>query len=225
VRENDVENIVLELSASNELKGNLRAEGRRLENLADLQIMLEPAASGFLGWLTGRVHSDGSFTVDHVAASQYQLSVQGAPEDYYVKSARVGDKDVLDSGIDAARGAAGTLEVVLTAGGQAEGVVLNAEEQPATGAAVVLVPEPARRSQSRFYKETTTDQYGRYHIKGIAPGEYRLFAWEDVETGAYEDPEFLKNFEALGESVAIREGGHESKQLKVIVSEGKKPAN
>ena len=48
---------------------------------------------------------------------------------------------------------------------------------------------------------------------------------QDMEAGAYEDPEFLKNFEALGESIVIRDGCHESKQLKVIVREGKKAAN
>lgn len=40
--------------------------------------------------------------------------------------------------------------------------------------------------------------------KAIAPGAYKLFAWEDVETGAYKDPEFLKAFEALGERTTIR---------------------
>lgn len=220
VREHDVENIVLELSPPSELKGLLRVEGGLPENVTDLQIMLEPAASGFLGWLSGRIHNDGSFTVSHVGASQYQMKVQGAGEGYYVKSARLGDKDVLDSGLDAARGIAGSLEVVLSSGGQVEGVVLNAKDQPAAGATVVAVPE--QRSQWRMYKENTTDQYGRFHIKGVAPGEYKLFAWEDVETGAYEDPEFLKGFESLGESVTIREGRHESKQLKLIVSEGKK---
>jgi hypothetical protein len=226
VRENDIDNIVLELSASTELKGNLRVEGRPLENLTGIHVMMEPGGSSHLGWLTGQVHADGSFTLNNVATGQYQLQVQGASEDYYVKSARLGDKDVLDSGIDGSRAASGPLGIVLTSnGGQVEGVVLNAEEQPATGAAVVLVPESGRRSQSRFYKETTTDQYGRYHIKGIAPGEYKLFAWDDVENGVYEDPEFLKGFEAMGEAVAIREGCHESRQLRVIVSEGKKPAN
>src|SRR5579864_118154 len=226
VRENDIENIVLELSPAAELKGNLRVEGRRPESLTGIQVMLEPGGSSHLGWLMGQVHADGIFTLNNVATGQYQLQVQGAPEDYYVKSARLGDKDVLDSGIDGSHGASGPLEILLTSnGGQVEGVVLNAEEQPATGAAVVLVPDSARRSQSRFYKETTTDQYGRYNIKGLAPGEYKLFAWEDVENGAYEDPEFLKNFEALGESVAIRDGCRESKQLKMIVSEGKKAVN
>jgi 5-hydroxyisourate hydrolase-like protein (transthyretin family) len=223
VRENDVENIVLELSPATELKGQLRVEGKAPETLADFQVMLEPDG-GNTGWLNGTVHKDGSLTVNNVAAGQYQLRVQGGPEDYYVKSARLGDKDILDSGIDGSRGAAGALEVVLSSnGGQVEGVVLNGEDQPATGAAVVLVPE--RRSQWRLYRENTTDQYGRFHIKGIAPGEYKLFAWEDVETGAYEDPEFLNGFEGLGESVTIRQGGHESKELTLIVGGGKKGVN
>jgi len=170
------------------------------------------------------VHNDGSFTLGNVVAGQFQLHVQGASENYYVKSARLGEKDILDSGIDASRSVSGAFDILLSSsGGQVEGVVLNAGEQPATGAVVVLVPE--RRSQWRLYKENTTDQYGRFHIKGIGPGEYKLFAWEDVETGAYEDPEFLKGFDALGERVSIREGSHESKELKLIVSGGKRAVN
>jgi len=161
--------------------------------------------------------------LSNIAAAHYQLHIFGLPDDYYIKSARVGDKDVLESGLDGARAGTGPFEVVVSSlGGQVEGVVLNAEQQPAAGAAVVLVPDPARRSQSRLYKEVTTDQYGRFDIKGIAPGDYKLFAWEDVETGAYEDPDFLKTFESLGESLAIRAGSHESKELKLILSDGKK---
>ena len=224
IRENDVENIVLELSPASELKGQVRVEGPVPEKLADFQVTLDPDGSGNMRWPSTQVHNDGSFTLGNVVAGQFQLHVQGASENYYVKSARLGEKDILDSGIDASRGFSGAFDILLSSsGGQVEGVVLNAGEQPATGAVVVLVPE--RRSQWRLYKENTTDQYGRFHIKGIGPGEYKLFAWEDVETGAYEDPEFLKGFEALGERVSIREGSHESKELKLIVSGGKRAVN
>lgn len=60
--------------------------------------------------------------------------------------------------------------------------------------------------------------------KAIAPGAYKLFAWEDVETGAYKDPEFLKAFEALGERTTIQENSHESAELKLIPAKGKKSA-
>ncbi len=29
-------------------------------------------------------------------------------------------------------------------------------------------------------------------FKGVPPGEYRAFAWDDVQFGVYEDPEILK---------------------------------
>ena len=68
-----------------------------------------------------------------------------------------------------------------------------------------------------YYKTVTTDQRGRFTI--IDPGEYKVFAWEDVEPGAYMDPEFVHPVESQGEPVTIRESSHENLQLKLIASE------
>jgi hypothetical protein len=38
----------------------------------------------------------------------------------------------------------------------------------------------------------TTDQYGRYYLRGLVPGKYMIFAWDGVERGEWEDPEFIK---------------------------------
>ena len=40
--------------------------------------------------------------------------------------------------------------------------------------------------------------------------------WEQIEEGAYQDPEFLKVYENQGQGVTIREGSRETAQLKVI---------
>jgi len=84
------------------------------------------------------------------------------------------------------------------------------------------VPDEPRRTHWRFYKDGHTDQYGRFTIKALAPGRYKLFAWEDVEEGAYQDPDFIRKFEPLGEAVVIRENSHESAQLKLIPAGEKK---
>jgi len=224
-RGNDVENIVLELAPAAELKGYLRVEGRVLANVADLQVYLQPDGPNYAGWPGGPVKADGSFTTPNVIPTHYELNVHGFPDDYYIKSAAVGGKDILEAGFNFTPGTSGTIEIVLAGtGGQVEGVVLNADQQPATGASVVAVPDEPRRTQWRFYKEDHTDQYGRFTIKGIAPGRYKLFAWEDVEEGAYQDPEFIKKFDALGEAITIRENSHESAQLKLIPAGGKKAA-
>lgn len=228
VHEADIDNIVLEFSPPAELKGRLSVEGRVLPATADPQINLEPTGIS-MGWGGGGpVKADGSFTISNVIPARYHVRAFGLPEDYYIKYVRLGDKNVLESGLDFTSGASGALEVVVSSnGGQIEGVVLNAEEQAATGARVVLVPDEPRRAESRFYREASTDQYGRFTIKGIAPGGYKLFAWEDVEDGAYENPDFVKPFEALGEPKSIREGSRESAQLKLIPAQTAKaaPAN
>jgi hypothetical protein len=101
-----------------------------------------------------------------------------------------------------------------------EGSVQNDKQQPAVGATVVLVPqEKERRDQMSYYKNVTTDQYGRFTVKNLDPGEYKVFAWEDVEAGAYMDPELVKPMEGHGESVTIRESSRELLQLKLIPAE------
>ena len=223
VRESDVENVVLEFSPPAELKGQLRYEGRTVVNPGEIRIWLEE--EHLAGGATGQMRPDGSFTIMDIQPGRYQVNIFGQPDDCYLKSVRLGDQEALESGLDLTRGIGGALEITLSSnGGQVEGVVLNAGDQPETGATVVLAPAEARRSQLRLYKDVTTDQYGRFVIKGIAPGGYKLFAWEEIEEGAYQNPDFLKKFEALGEPRTIHDGSHESAQLKLIPAEGKRTA-
>ena len=81
---------------------------------------------------------------------------------------------------------------------------------------MVLVPEPKLRDQQEAYKDTISDQNGRFSLKSIPPGDYMLFAWEDVEYGAYMDPDFLGPVENRGQSISISEGSRESVQLNLI---------
>jgi protocatechuate 3,4-dioxygenase beta subunit len=224
VREGGPLDLIVELRPGVELKGRVRVEGRPLDSLSDVHVFLQLDASlRSDGGTSGTVRRDGNFALSNIGAGYYRLNIFGLPEDYYIKSAVLADRDGLDSPLDFTESVLGSLEIILSSnGGQIEGVVLNSAEQPFIGAKVVAVPDEPRRAQTRLYKEVATDQYGRFNIKGIAPGGYKLFAWEEVESGACQDPEFLKVFEALGEPRAIRERSRESAQLKVIPAEGKK---
>ncbi len=56
---------------------------------------------------------------------------------------------------------------------------------------MVLVPDPPHRGEKRLFKSITTDQNGHFVLQGIPPGDYKVFAWENIEHGAYTIPEFL----------------------------------
>jgi hypothetical protein len=50
----------------------------------------------------------------------------------------------------------------------------------------------------------------------IAPGEYQLFAWEDAEAGAPEDPEFRKRFQTRAVTVKVGVNDRLEVQLRAI---------
>ena len=216
----NLEDVTLNLSAGSELAGQLRFEGRTPPSLTGVDVGLDEFAGyefRFGPRPNAEVKEDGSFTLTNIAGEVYRARVRGLPDGYYLKSARLGDDEVKDTGIDATREIAGPLLLTVSSrAGQIEGVVLNAREQPVPGAAVVLVPEPKKRERYDEFTHVTTDQYGRYTIKTIVPGEYKLFAWEDMEPGEYMDPEFLKPVEERGSAISIHEGSREVSDLKLI---------
>ena len=145
----------------------------------------------------------------------YDVLPVGLPVDFYVKSARLGEQDVLDTGFDFTPGVTGVLTLVLSPNsGQIEGSVASAKDEPAIGAKIMLIPADSHQSPTR-YKTADTDQNGHFIIKGVAPGEYKIYAWEDIEDGAYQDPDFMKPYESDGQTLSIKEHAHETVQLKV----------
>jgi len=199
------------------IKGQVRVDGTAEVNLASVNISLMPQGPMPMGGAFARVKDDATFALENVNADNYTITVRGLPPTFYVKSIRMGDADGLEAGLDLTRGAGGVLDILVSpSGGEVDGSVADPKGQPAPGATVVLVPDTRHRERQDLFKTAASDTSGHFSLKGISPGEYKLFAWEDVEMGAYQDPEFLKPFESRGESVTIREGSHENQQLKLI---------
>jgi 5-hydroxyisourate hydrolase-like protein (transthyretin family) len=168
------------------------------------------------------VKDDNTFQLENAGASTFEVTLFGLPDGFYVKSIKSGDTDVQAAGLDITRGAPQPLEVVLSPNaGSLSGAVQNPNtKQPAPGATVVLVPqEKERRDQPQYYKTTTTDQNGKYTLKSLVPGEYKVFAWEDMEPGAYLDPDFLKPVDSKAEAVSIRENDQKTAALTMIAAD------
>jgi hypothetical protein len=182
-----------------------------------LRLYLSPRETGgFTGGGQARVKPDGTFLFENAGRDHFNLNVSGLPEGYYLKSARLGDIDIIAHGLDLSKGFAGALDVIVSPGaGVLEGAVTK-EGQAAGGVTVALVPEGSGRTQPRLYSVATTDQNGRYMLKGLTPGDYKMFAWEDIEPGAYQDPDFLKPYESSGKSITIRENSREVIDLTVL---------
>ena len=81
--------------------------------------------------------------------------------------------------------------------------------QPIPGVQAVLVPD-RNRDHAKLFKAATTDQTGHYAMRGIPPGDYKLFAWDTLESYAYFDPDVMKKFESQGKPVHVTESSKQN---------------
>ena len=212
---------VVEGSGARAAASDGNGEKEKLD-LTELRVALQPREEGlpYFGSGSRVIKEDGSFTVQNAMRVASRVAVWGRgplPGNYYLKSARIDGNEVLEEGLDLSAGPPrGQLELVVSPnGGQVEGAVLK-DGKPFSGATVTLVPEEKRRERRELFKTAATDQYGRFTLRGIAPGTYQLFAWEEIEPGAHQDSEFLKPYEKLGHEVTVEEGSRLSAELKLI---------
>ena len=222
VGDRDLDDIRLVLRPGITLSGELRVEGGPEVDFPELQVLLRPREVTMMGGGLGRVKEEGAFVLENLFQDVYDVSVTGAPEDFYMKAAQLGDEEALEGGLDltGAETAPGTLKLLLSPnGGRVEGVVLNDEGQPFSGAQVALVPEGQRRRMKYLFKTATSDQNGAFSLRGIAPGQYKIFAWEEIEQGAWQDDDFLGDYEKESEDFEVKENDAIAVELDLIPSE------
>jgi len=81
---------------------------------------------------------------------------------------------------------------------------------------VVLIPNQ-NRDRPDLFKTATTNQSGRYNMRDVTPGDYKLFAWEALDGFQFFDSNFLKQYDALGKTVHVEESMKLAVDTKIIL--------
>jgi beta-lactamase regulating signal transducer with metallopeptidase domain len=220
----DLQNVSIVMPAGFELAGKFVIEGGKLLDVTKLRADLrrDPEIPGMpfpqpASQPTVPPTADGAFKLSSIGAGEYKLSVSGLPDAAYVKSIRMGPVDILRTGLRLEAPPERELEIVIGSnGGEAYGVVRDEKRAPVANVTVVLVPDLGLRFRMDLYKNVGTSPSGQYQIRGVAPGDYKLFVFDDVEIGSWTDPEFLRNFEVRGTAVHVNEGSRRETELTFV---------
>ena len=212
----DVEIGQLDFQPAREISGSLKIEGGSARMPQTLRINLQPESAP--GQITGvDTKPDGTFTLKGVIPTMYKILAVTNPVNLYLKSIRVGDEPLHENRIDLTKAAPDPITVILGADvGEIEGTVKKADGSPGVHARLTLFPDGANATRSELFRFVFSDNQGQYKFKGLAPGDYKLFAWQDVLAGMPQDPDFRKRFEKQSVTVKIAPNGHEKVDITSI---------
>ena len=80
----------------------------------------------------------------------------------------------------------------------------------------MLLPDVPLRHRFDLYRVTTTDTSGRFRLQNVTPGAYKIFAWDQIESGAWEDVSVMQLYEGGGQTLRVQENSQQTMELKVI---------
>ena len=172
-----------------------------------------------------QVLSDGTFEWKDVAPGHYYplLVNRTGGEDWFLRSAISGGRDLSDNGFSVSGSAMVMYLVASSRSASVTGFVKDHEGKPVTNATVVAVPAEQYRKRSDRFGNTASDQTGHFILPGLRPGSYTLFAWESLDGDQYFDPEFLKKASAHGKPVTLSESERSKIELEVVPDSPEQP--
>jgi hypothetical protein len=77
------------------------------------------------------------------------------------------------------------------------------------------VPDTARENLA-LYLSAVSDASGRFVMRGVPPGDYKLFAWESVRPFAYQNAAFIEKDENRGRFIHVGQGNTVNAELTII---------
>jgi len=224
VREMDVANLSIVVSPSSEVTGTLvAANGAKLPSSLRVQLLPDDAAiriPAFQLVLTRSaiVSPDGTFKIPAVPEGHYRvMTVAGLTPDLYLADVRHKALSVFNAGFDVRPGENDPIQVVVGSGaGTISGLVQDGAAKVVAGATVALVPEASHRGNLALYLSAATDTSGRFVMRGVPPGDYKLFAWESIRPFAYQNAAFIAKDESRGKVIHVGQDNTVNAELTII---------
>jgi hypothetical protein len=188
----------------------------------------------------GQTEASGHFTIAGVAPGRYTINAGVAPQagagrgaaargigapglagtgQWTLKSAIIEGRDVLDFPIDIGPNE-NLSNAVLTFSDKTQelsGTIQDASGQPTSDFTIILFPSDSRywTPQSRRISSARPGTDGRFTIRGVPAGSYRLTAVTDVEPGEWYDPAFLGQVQQASIPITLEEGARRTQDIRV----------
>jgi hypothetical protein len=192
-----------------------------------VRLMVSPKEPGGMFFGPGGmpiVHDDFTFeapaTPGAMMIRAMPMQIGSGPLAWSVKSIRVDNVEVIDSGVELAAGRdLSGVEIVITNRVQVvSGLVTNDGGQiPQDATVLFFAQNPDLRTTGRFTGQGRPDQNGRYTVRNLPPGDYFAVATDYIDPNRRgNDPGYLEDLSRRATRLTLREGETRALDLKII---------
>jgi hypothetical protein len=218
----DIDGIELRPIGPSDIAGRISVADDPAFDVTHIGITLNGASAGHQGSSNSpTVKADGTFVLPGVTPGFYRVNLSRL-QSLYIKSVRFGFTDMTDVPLDLSGGVPPRSEFAIVLGndgGEITGTVQNEKSEPVDGAEITLLPAGSTRRVRSYFRTATADASGHFTLRGVAPGSYRILAWDHVDANAvFYDPEFLKPYEGAGQNLEVQSKGKHTAELKLTLN-------
>ena len=163
-------------------------------------------------WSAPDPQKDHPLAIHNVDPGKYSVDIV-ANGSWYVLSASCGSTDLLRDELAVPAGSQlPPIEITLRNDGATLTGSVQSDGSPEHGT-VVLVPERGSAAQA---KVASAAQAGEFRFDHLAPGDYRVLAFDRVNDLEYRDPEVMNAYLSRGTHVSLQANGQSSTNVELI---------
>ena len=218
-----VSNVMLSLQNGMSVSGQITFEGSTTApgDPTRLRVTVIPADPGpNQGSNAARVDAAGRFVVPSLAPGRYRISAGGAPG-WFVESASIAGVEALDFPFEIKPGQNVSGVTITMTDRQTEltGVMVDNKNQPALDYTLVIFPADQKlwTGSSRRIQTIRPATDGRYTIRNLPPGEYKIATLLDIEPGAAQDANFLQQIESATMRITLAAGEKKTQDIRLAI--------
>ncbi len=197
----DADGVVLEPVELLTLNSHVRVEGANATSKRGIVSRLVLFGSGMNPGATGELDRNGRCTFEGIRPGVYSVAID-SQEPYYVKRMVIDGETQAGTTLDLRNRKAKAFEVILSPRVAAIKGRVSIQGQLNTGVTILLEPE----SDPSESKSQVAGPNGEFEWKSLAPGKYRLYAFEDFDREAWNDPELGRILAPKAVALQLGEG-------------------